>query len=385
MFGLVDCNNFFVSCERAFNPSLEGKPVLVLSSNDGCVISRSNETKALGVKMGQPFYQVRDLVRKHNITVFSTNFVLYGDMSHRVMRLLKEMVPSIEIYSIDEAFLDLDGFDDTRLRELVRRIVRSVRKGVGIPVSLGIAPTKTLAKVAARFAKTHAGYKGVCLIDDEPKRVRALQLTAIGDVWGIGRRLTRKLEAVGIRTAYDFTQMSPEWVRATMSVVGLRIWKELHGEPCIGFEDTPANKQQICVCGQIHLFIVTNRHRPDLPQCYESKIVRLPIPTDSTLELTAETDCALRQIFVPGYGYKRAGVILSDILPREGLQQYMFDEIDRTKHSRLMKTLDELNGLYGRHSVVTAAQGFEPLTLHREHLSQRYTTEWDEILRVKAE
>ena len=220
MYALCDCNNFFVSCERVFNPSLNNRPVVVLSNNDGCVIARSNEAKALGIKMAVPFFQIKHLVKKHDIAVYSTNFTLYGDMSTRVMSVLSGLVPDMEIYSVDEAFLNLSGIND--LDVYCRHIVDTTTKCTGIPVSLGVAPTKTLAKIANHFAKKYKGYNRICTIDSEEKRTKALQITNIGDVWGIGYNHTKTLEYHSIKTAYDFTQKSRSWVRRKMSVIGER-------------------------------------------------------------------------------------------------------------------------------------------------------------------
>lgn len=244
MFGLVDCNNFYASCERVFNPSLNGKPVVVLSNNDGCVIARSNEAKALGIKMGVPAYQIKELVENKVVHAFSSNYTLYGDMSGRVMTILTELTPEIEVYSIDEAFINLDGIRD--IQSLGTEVVDRVTRGTGIPVSLGIAPTKTLAKVANKFAKKYPAYNRLCIIDSEEKRIKALKLFEIGDVWGIGRRQAAKLERQGVKTAYDFTQLSGAWVRKNMTVVGERTWKELRGFSCIDMESAPPAKKQIC-------------------------------------------------------------------------------------------------------------------------------------------
>ena len=222
MFGLIDCNNFYASCERVFNPALNGKPVVVLSNNDGCVIARSNEAKALGIKMGVPAYQIKDLVSSNQVTVFSSNYTLYGDMSGRVMSILADLAPELEVYSIDEAFVNLVGIQE--IQSLGAKIVNQVTRGTGIPVSLGIASTKTLAKVANKFAKKYPAYNRICIIDTEEKRIKALQLTDISDVWGIGRRQAAKLEKQGVKTAYDFTQLSSSWVRKKMTVVGVRTW-----------------------------------------------------------------------------------------------------------------------------------------------------------------
>ena len=230
MIGLVDCNNFYASCERVFNPSLRHVPVVVLSNNDGCIVTRSNEAKALGIDMGVPFYQVKDQLEKAQVAVFSSNYILYGDMSRRVMMLLSSFTPHLSIYSIDEAFLDLQGIaEGEKLREYGLQLVRTVTKGTGIPVTLGIASTKTLAKVASKYGKKYAGYKGVCLIDTEEKRKKALQDFPIEDVWGIGRRMRKQLAYYGIHTAADFCSKSESWIRKEFTVTGVRTWKELLG------------------------------------------------------------------------------------------------------------------------------------------------------------
>ena len=240
MFGLVDCNNFYCSCERVFNPELRTQPVVVLSNNDGCIIARSNEAKALGIEMGMPFYQAKELLEREKVAVFSSNYTLYGDMSRRVMMLLSEFTPELTQYSIDEAFIDLTGMGGGEaLRDYGKRIVRTIGKGTGIPVTLGIAPTKTLAKVASRYGKKYKGYEGVCLIDTEEKRIKALQGFDIADVWGIGRRSAKKLEYYGVKTAWDFTQWSESRVRRLLTVTGTRTWKELRGENCIDISELP--------------------------------------------------------------------------------------------------------------------------------------------------
>lgn len=420
MYGLADCNNFYVSCERVFDPSLEGRPVIVLSNNDGCVIARSNEAKRLGIKMGAPYFQLKTIIRQNNIAVFSANFVLYGDMSRRVMSLLRKFVPATEVYSIDEAFLDFSGIDATTLDTLGHEISRTVKRHTGIPISLGIAPTKTLAKIASKLCKQYPKLNGCCYMHRPEDIEKVLRRFPIGDVWGVGRRWAQMLERYGIRTAWDFTLLPPDWVRNRMSIVGLRMWKELRGEACIGFEEHPADKQQIAttrtfdrdiddfeelhkriaqyvaasaeklrkqqsLCGEIHVFILTNRHKEHLPQYYENGIEKLSVPTDSTLELTAHAVRLLRQIFRKGYAYKRAGVVLSNLTTKTGLQCDLFDTTDRAKHDRLMDAVDALNYRFGRHRLVTAAEGFEPSRMNRNHLSQQYTTDWKQIIKVKTE
>lgn len=419
MYGLCDCNNFYASCERVFNPSLNGRPVVVLSNNDGCVIARSNEAKKLGIGMGDPYFKIRDLLRRNNVAVFSSNFVLYGDMSRRVMNLLKKFVPATEIYSIDESFLDFTGMDESKLDELGHEIAQTVKQHTGIPVSIGIAPTKTLAKIASKLCKQYPKLQGCCFMHREQDIEKVLRKFPIEDVWGVGRRWAKLLQGMGVTTAWDFTQLPPEWVKKRMSIVGLRMWKELRGEPCIGFEQAPADKKQIAttrtfahditdyaelhrsvaqyaascaeklrtqnsVCGEIIVFILTNRHKENLPQYYESRLLKLSVPTDSTLELTKYASAMLRQIYLQGYAYKRAGVILSDIRSKTGTQRDMFDATDRDKHARLMKAVDGLNASFGRHKIVTAAAGAEFFKMNREHLSKKFTTDWGHIIKVKV-
>ena len=419
MFGLCDANNFYASCERVFNPSLIGRPVVVLSNNDGCVIARSNEAKELGIAMGAPYFQIKQLARRANVAVFSSNFVLYGDMSRRVMGLLKKFVPATEVYSIDEAFLDFSGIDNAKLDELGHEIARTVKQYTGIPVSIGIAPTKTLAKIASKLCKQYPKLKGCCFMHRQQDIEKVLRKFPIEDVWGVGRRYAKMLKANGVDTAWDFTQLTPEWVRKRMSVVGLRMWKELRGEACMGFEQAPADKKQIAttrtfahdidnfgelhqsvaqyvaacaeklrkqnsVCGEIVVFILTNRHKDNIPQHYESHLLKLSVPTDSTLELTKYASGLLRQIYRKGYAYKRAGVILSDISSKTGTQRDMFDATDRDKHDRLMKAVDGLNASYGKPKIVTAAEGFERFRMNRQHLSGKPTTDWSQIIRVKS-
>lgn len=419
MYGLCDCNNFFASCERVFRPELNGRPVVVLSNNDGCVIARSNEAKALGIRMGQPYFQIQDLIRRERVEVFSSNFILYGDMSRRVIWTLRSMVPAAEVYSIDEAFLDLRGIALEELDELGHRISRTVRRNTGIPVSIGIAPTKTLAKIASKLCKQYPLLRGACVMHRPADIEKVLRRFPIEDVWGIGRKHRRMLNAAGVRTAWEFTQRTEMWVRAKMGVTGLRTWRELQGEACIDFETAPPPRQQISVsrsfaheltayeevhssvarfasmcaeklrrqqslCGELTVYILTNRHREDLPQYFDSETIRPTVPTDDTLELVPLAAQALRRIFRNGYGYKKAGVVLSDLSSRTGLQTDLFDKVDRTKHARLMSALDAANKTFGRDKVVVAAQGFEPLKMNREHLSRNYTTDWADIIKVKA-
>lgn len=411
----MDCNNFYASCERVFNPSLNGKPVVVLSNNDGCVIAQSNEAKALGIKMGVPAYQIKDLVNSHGVAVFSSNYTLYGDMSGRIMSILAGLAPELEIYSIDEAFINIDGIQD--IQSLGTKIVNQVTRGTGIPVSLGIAPTKTLAKVANKFAKKYPAYNRLCIIDTEEKRIRALELTEIGDIWGIGRRQAAKLEKQGVKTAYDFTQLSGVWVRKNMTVVGERTWKELRGISCINMESVPPSKKQICTsrsfgkmltdidtiaeaiathastCAKklrkqksyvisLMVFIHTNNFREDLPQYWKNTVVHLPVPTNDTQEIVHYALAGLKNIFMQGYQYKKAGVIITEIT--DSAQLGLFDSIGRDKRDRLMQTVDKINGDYSQR-VKLAIQGTSrEWKLKQEQLSQRYTTDINEIITINC-
>ena len=418
MYGLCDCNNFYASCQRVFRPDLVGRPVVVLSNNDGCIIARSNEAKALGIGMGQPLYQVQGLIDRHGVAVFSANFALYGDMSRRVMATLRTLVPSVEVYSIDEAFFDLHGIAEP-LDDYGRRIGRTIRRNTGIPVSIGIAPTKTLAKIASKLAKRYPKLDGCCYMHRPEDIEKVLATFPLHEVWGIGRRYGKLFDSMRITTARQFVELPEEWIHRRMGITGLRTWRELQGIECIGFEQMPQQKQQITVsrsfpkeiyereelerivaefasmcaeklraqralCGQIHGFIFTNRHRDDQPQRYETAVLTLPEPTDSTLEIVRQARAALRQIYRPGFGYKKAGVTLAQIVPATGVQGTLFAPPDKGKHARLMEALDRVNKVYGRGSIVIAAQGTEPFRMNREHLSPRYTTDRRELLTVKA-
>lgn len=413
MFGLIDCNNFFVSCERVFNPSLCGRPVVVLSNNDGCCIARSNEAKALGIAMGTPVFQIKELIERENVAVYSSNYTLYGDMSARVMSLIAEAVPSLEVYSIDEAFVDLHGIADTE--RLARDLVKRITRGTGIPVSMGIAPTMTLAKMGSKFAKKFAGYRQVCFIDNDEKRQRALELTPVSDVWGIGRRMTRSLAAYGIDTAARFAARPGEWVRKAYSIVAERTWRELRGEPCLGLASVRAAKQQICTsrsfgqmisdyqgvresvashaaaCArklreqktyarQLTVFILTNRFRDDLPQNNRSYTIRFATPTADSAEIVEAAETALRAIFVKGFQYKKSGVIVGEIT--DTAQRDLFDTIDRDKRRRLMSVIDSINA-DARDKVKLAVQGDRAdWRLKSERLSRRFSTRLEESIEI---
>jgi len=410
MFALVDCNNFFVSCERVFDSRLEGKPVIVLSNNDGCAISRSNEAKALGIKMAANFFEIEELVKRHDVQVFSTNFVLYADMSMRVKGLLAKFCPEVEDYSIDEAFLDFNGFDKYDLKEYCTTIAQNVKQGTGIPVSIGVAPTKTLAKVANKFAKKYSGYKSVCVIDSEEKRIQALQKFPVGDVWGIGRQHTKRLESIGVRTAFDFTGLPRAWVRKNMTVIGERTWRELLGEPCIEMETVVPSKQSILVSRSfgkmikdydtisdalstytcmataklrkqksaakaLMVFIDTNPYREDLTQYSQNIVMNMPVATASTQEILHYALEGLKTIYRPNYFYKKAGIMLMDICSENAIQGSLFDTVDREKQKRLMMVLDEVNNRYGRNTLKFAVMSDgSKWKIKQERLSPCYTT-----------
>lgn len=421
MFALVDCNNFYVSCERVFLPSLRNKPVVVLSNNDGCVVALSQEAKALGLKRGDVFYQVRPLLEREGVAVFSSNYTLYGDMSRRVMMLLNEFTPKLEVYSIDEAFLDLTGMGGyDKLKPYGEHIADTVQRGTGIPVSVGIAPTKTLAKVASKFAKQHKGYKGCCIIDNEERRDKALRLFPIEDVWGIGFRRRDKLAYYGIQTAWDFTQKSASWVRREFNVTGLRTWQELRGESCISIEELPINKtlctsrsfaqgigtlaeveeavanfaaecqrrlhRQHAAAKQITVFAFTNRFHLEQPQDYLQGTVFLPVATCAQQEIVSTAVQILKAAW-RGDGrflYKKAGVILSDTCPDDEIQGNLFDTIDRKKQAALQKAIDEIHANSGWGTVQLGVQGGKKKwKLKTEHISKRFTTNIDEIITLK--
>jgi DNA polymerase V len=419
MIGLCDCNNFFVSCERVFKPALNGKPVVVLSNNDGCIVSRSEEAKKLGIKMAQPLYQVKEIVERNNVAVFSSNYHLYGDLSQRVMDTLKAFSPSVEIYSIDEAFINFHRFVLEDLKEYGKVIVETIKKNTGIPVSLGIAPTKTLAKVASKLCKKYPKLEGSCLMYRPEDITKVLKTFPIEDIWGIGYRYSKMLKNANVYTAEQFRQLSSDRVRAKMSVTGVRTWKELHGEPCIPFGYAVPDKQSICVSRsfakeltvieplsealatfvcmaaeklrkqnslacQMQIFIYTNRHRKDKAQHYEGKLITFPTPTSSTIEMVTFAVQALKEIYKKDCGYKKAGVILHEITPDTGTQKILFDSIDRSKHTTLMQAMDQLNAQHGKNTISLGAQGRGKIPAHQENISPKYTTHWDEIMVVKV-
>ena len=416
MFALCDCNNFFVSCERIFRPDLQHTPVVVLSGNDGCVVARSNEVKRLGIKMGIPFYQINEQVDKYGIVHFSSNFALYGDISSRIMRILSRYTDDLQQYSIDEAFLDLSYCRDAaEAKALCEQIRTEILKGIGVPVSFGIAPTKTLCKVASEYAKKYAGYRGVCSIYTEEQRIKALTGYPIGEVWGIGRQSTAKLLNFGIQSALDFASHSASFVLAQLHQPGLDTWRELNGEDCISTRELPEKQSITCsrtfahgvtdrsllenamsmfcanvaeklrkqhsVCNQMIVFAHTSRFGEHITAIHAA--ITFQTATANTQEMIAALLRVVRQQWQANTPYKRAGVILTAISPDNGIQTSLFDTRDRERDSRLQKTLDHINTKAGKHAV-----GFTPqIATQRSHQlydvgakSPAYTTRLQEII-----
>ncbi|GAB4315487.1 MAG: Y-family DNA polymerase [Candidatus Sumerlaeia bacterium] len=422
VFALVDCNNFYVSCERVFDPSLEGRPVVVLSNNDGCVIARSDEAKALGVEMGAPIHTVADLLARHDARIYSSNYTLYGDMSRRVMETLAPFTPDMEIYSIDEAFLYFrDHRPPRQMIALAHHIRSSVRRQVGVPISIGLGRTKTLAKLANRLAKTHRHARGVFNLADNPRTDAWLQTIPAGNVWGIGPRLENFLERHRIHTALDLKHTPPAWARTHMTVTGERIVWELRGVSCLPLESAPPAKQAI-TCSRsfgrmisrldelkeaaatftqraaeklraqrlnaslLHVFLMTNTFRPDLPQYSNSLTMHLPQPTAYTPELIHFACRLVEQIFKNGYAYKKLGVILMGLAPDDHTQLNLFHRhIPLERRARLMTALDHLNRRWGRDATAFAAAGIQkPWGTRRLHVSPSYTTDWEQLPKARC-
>lgn len=395
MYALVDCDNFFCSCERVFRPDLEGVPLVVLSNNDGCVVARSKESKSLGVPMGLPYYQMLEQFPHMGIQAFSSNYVLYADMSSRVMATLRLEAPVVYQYSIDEAFLDLSGMERFKIKEWGEKLAAKVYKWTGIPISLGIAPTKTLAKVAARFAKKYEGYRKCCVIATDEQREKALKLTAAGDVWGIGRRHARSLRMRGVYTAYDFTKKPQYWVRKFYHVTGERTRLELLGRDVLPIDTMDRRKQSIVtsrtfpgmfstidelmphvanyaarcalklrrqksVCGLLSVFARTNPFREDLPQYGGFATHIFTTPTSNTGEIVEAALAMLREMFRPGFKYKRAGVMVDRITSGEAIQPdlFDFDPERRSKLDAVASTMDRINAHLGNDTLILASQQY---------------------------
>ena len=414
MIALVDCNNFYASCERVFNPKIENKPVIVLSNNDGCVIARSNESKVLGIKMGEPAFKLKNIIEKYNINVFSTNFALYGDLSKRVMNVMSAEVDKMEIYSIDEAFLDFTNYAS---KERGIAIKKKVQQWTGIPVSVGIAPTKVLAKVAGHIAKKHTK-AGVFMFDDEGLIRRALNVFKVENLWGIGRKNAKKLKAVGIHTALQFRECDSNWIRRHLSINGVRLQKELYGEVCYPIEVTRKRKQNICTarsfgaeikelsklkeaigshantcatklrqekscCTTVSVFLSTNPFKPQAKQYNPYKVIQLDVPTNDSMEIVKVAIKGLESIYRDDCIYKKAGVIVGRIVPQEQTQLSLFDSLDREKRKSINVAVDKINATMGKNKVKLAVQGNgRKWRLKQEKLSPCYTTRFTDILEV---
>ena len=451
MIGLADCNNFYCSCERVFRPDLTGKPVVVLSNNDGCVIARSEEAKALGYKMGDPFYQVKEKLEAEGVAIFSSNYTLYGSLSNRVMSMLSHYSPHIDQYSIDESFFEVDQsmaerfFQDnlkendtflnneSLLHQYGAKISADVLRAVGIPISIGIAETKTLAKIGSKFAKKYKGYQGCCLIDTDERRHKALSLFPIKDVWGIGRQISRKLDYMGIRTAAQFADKKESWVCSHFNITTVRTWKELNGESCISIEELP-QKKSICtsrsfagegisdkdvveeavanfavrcaeklrhqgsVCQGITVFAWTSRFNENVPEYTIHDSLTLPIATNAQEEIVGAALSILRAKYPKSmadsrpdrpdmsFHFKKAGVILWQISPDHPRQQDLFDPIDRSRQKALMEAIDAINRKNGYGTIRQAIQGTDcRFDLKREYMSKQFTTNIHDILKVKTQ
>ncbi|GGI56490.1 Y-family DNA polymerase [Winogradskyella haliclonae] len=418
MYALVDCNNFYTSCERVFNPNLEGKPVAILSNNDGCVISMSDEAKAINLPFGAPIFKWEGFCKLNEIEILSSNYPLYGDMSSRVMKILEQFTPDVEVYSIDEAFLQFKGFGNYDFEDYGMQIRQRILKWTGIPTCVGIAPTKALSKVANKIArKFPEKTKGSYVIDSEESRIKALKWIKLEDVWGIGRGIQKRLKAKGCKTAYDFTQLNDEWVRKIFSITEWKLKKDLEGISKIKLEE-PTRKRAIATtrsfdytyddinyikervstfatsCAEklrkqgssCHMIIVTlssNRHKKEEEQHRASTIVSFPYPTDSSLLISSEAVNAIESIYKPGIKYKRAGVIVTGLVPTDNYQLDMFSKED-PKHKPLMSAIDTINRKYKGDKIKIGNQDLERTwKMRQERLSPRYTTNINDIITVK--
>ena len=419
MYALCDCNNFYASCECVFKPSLNGKPVVVLSNNDGCVIARSQEAKDLGIKMGVPAFEIKEMVNTHGVTVFSSNYALYGDISNRVMSVLGSYAPNYEVYSVDEIFLNFQGMQYTNLVEYCKTIRKTVRQNTKIPISIGIAPTKTLAKAANKIAKKRYKDIGVLELIDKTDIENHMKEFPVEDLWGIGYRYAKFLKSNNITTAFELMQMNDAWIKKNLSVQGLKLVYELRGIPCIPIEETAPDKQGICVsrsfgqmvsdlptmeesvatfanrasqklrrqssnCSAISVFIHTNQFRKDLKQYYNSRYIQIPIATSDSGELIKWALFGLKQIYRDGYKYKKAGVLIHEITPEGALQTNLFSELPTDNRKRVLNaTVDKLNKVMGKNAVKYAAMGDgKKWKLKQEMLSPCYTTRLAEIFTI---
>lgn len=419
-FALVDVNNFYVSCERVFKPCLENTPLVVLSNNDGCAVARSNEVKALGVKMGTPWFKMKDLARQHGILAYSSNYTLYGDMSNRVTTVLRDFSPDLEVYSIDESFLRIETVAHLHggAIPMGHQMRNRIKQWTGLPVCVGVGPTKTLAKFANHLAKKNDVFKGVCDLHamSRPERLEWMWRVEVGEVWGVGPRIRKRLGAMGIDTVLDLRNASPKEMRTHFGVVMERTCNELRGISCLDLEDVMPPKQQIMssrsfgepvvtieelreavasylgnaaeklrhqksVAGAVYVFVLTNRFKEDEPQYNAGITVPLVDGTDDTLVLTTAALKGLLAIFRPGFRYKKAGVMLTLLSDKDSRQATLFDDqVAREKSARLMAAMDAVNREFGRGVLRSGASGVvQRWAVRAGNRSPRYTTRWDEL------
>ena len=431
MYGIIDCDNCYVSCERVFRPDLKDKPVVVLSNNDGCVVARSNEAKKMGIKAGTPYFQLAEQFPNQKIVVFSSNYELYGELTSRVVSIIRKEAPAYFRYSIDECFVYLDGMEKIDLKAWGEELHKKIKRNVGMPVSIGLAPNKTLAKMASHFAKKYQGYRHCCMIDSDEKRIKALKLYPIDEVWGIGRRYAARLEALGVKTAYDFAEHNQTWVKATFNnIVIERTWRELNGEDCVPNEEM-AKKKSICtsrsfngmitdldglrthvsnyaarcaeklrqqgtVASIVGVFLNTNAFREDLPQYWNFQEIRLVTPSSSTITIVKAANEVLQRLFRQGYHYKKAGVIVMGIGPNSPIQQDLFDinaeQFEKMK--RLDAVIDRINKVNGTETIVLGSQQYTQKdgkgkanvfanAIKHDFKSKNPTTRWSDIIVLK--
>jgi DNA polymerase V len=421
IYALVDCNNFYASCERVFRPNLARKPVGILSNNDGCIVAMSKEMKDLGITRGVPYFQIKHLIKKHDITIFSSNYSLYGDMSARVMKTLATFSPEIEIYSIDEAFLSLQGIEKEKLTEFGQNIRQTVQKWTGIPVSVGIGRTKTLAKIAARIAKKYPGYRNVFDITDHPKLDNILETIPVEKIWGVGFQYAKMLKKYGYNNAFELTNAPDNWVKKRMTIVGLRTVKELRGISCLELETDMLSRKQIVssrsfgqpvtkleelqeaaasyctraveklreqdlVASQVMVYLTTNRFKNE-PQYANFISAKIPVPSAYTPDFLVKVKEMLKSIYRSGYSYKKVGIMISDIVHQKNAPLDFFAPcyLD-DKRKIIMDKVDSVNRRWGSGTLRYAASGMEQKwSMRREFLTPRYTTCWQELPLVKAE
>ena len=415
---LIDCNSFYASCERIFNPKLLGKPIVVLSNNDGCIITRSAEAKALGIKMGEPYFKAKKIIEKNNVKVFSSNYSLYGDISQRVMEILLGFSPEVEIYSIDEAFLNFKGFKNHELLTYCKHIRQTIKQWVGIPVSIGVGSTKTLSKIANHLAKKEADYEGICILKGDEKIEEALNRIEIGDVWGIGRRLSKFLRNYEVRTAKQFAFLDRRWIRKNMGVVGEKIQLELCGVSCLDLELLPSPKKSCCVsrsfsrpiekieelqesianygsrvaekireegliAQSMSIFVLTNHFNKKEKQYSSSIKLQLDYPTSDSKLIVKRAVEGIKRIYKEGYRYKKAGIILYELHSSSSVRGLL--DYDKLRTDSLMRSLDEINYRYGSATLRLAAEGIRrSWHMRREKVSPCYTTSFDQLMIVKS-